>query len=79
MSCIILLLSVADTTFNFTDLTVATDHLPAAATGDALANLTVSVSVTVANTGTVAGATPVMVAYSKQTRHVIRNLRDMGE
>ena len=46
--------------------------------GDALENLTIGVSVTVSNTGDVAGSTPVIVAYSKQTHGVVRNLRDLA-
>ena len=46
--------------------------------GDALENLTLTVKVTVANTGQRAGSVPVMVAYSKQTRGVVRNLRDLA-
>ena len=47
-----------------------TSHLPPSASGDQLQNLTINVKVTATNTGAVAGSTPVMVAYSKQTHGV---------
>ena len=49
----------------------------AAVNGDALANSTVSVKITATNTGTVAGDTAIMAVYTKQTRGVVRNLRDL--
>jgi hypothetical protein len=52
------------TSFNFSALSVDTTGLPTdGAHGDTLENLTVTVKVTVSNTGSCAGSTPVMVAY----------------
>jgi beta-glucosidase len=67
------------TSFNFSNLGVeGIDALPASANGDALENLTVVVKVTATNTGTVGGSVPVMAVYTKQTRGVVRNLRDLA-
>ena len=55
-----------------------TSGLPPNAHGDALENLTVKVKVTVTNVGQRAGSVPVMVVYSKLTRGVVRNLRDLA-
>jgi beta-glucosidase len=67
------------TTFNFSSLSVDTGAIPAGPiNGDALENLTITVKVTATNTGAVAGAVPVMAVYTKQTRGVVRNLRDLA-
>ena len=64
------------TSFAFSDPTVTLDDSSTAITnGTSLANRTVTVSVTVKNTGPAAGATPVIVSYAKETRRVVRYLR----
>ena len=70
MAGLLALKGLSYTAFNFSALSVDTSHLPPSASGDQLQNLTINVKVTATNTGAVAGSTPVMAAYSKQTHGV---------
>lgn len=63
------------TSFAFSAPTVVMDNPAAIANGTSLANRTLTVTVSVQNTGTVDGSTPVIVSYSKETRLVVRYLR----
>lgn len=68
------------TTFNFSGLVADTSAVPQAFSGRGtdLAKMNIDISVTVTNTGDRSGATVVFVLYSKQTRSVVRNLRDLA-
>lgn len=63
-------------TFGFAHARVDTSNIPAEGlNGTGLANITLSVKVTVTNTGKAPGATPVIVTFGKLTRGVVRYVR----
>ena len=70
------------TSFNFTVPQVSPASLgptsPDMVNGTGLVNASTTVSVTVINTGSTAGSTPVFVSFSKQTRGVVRYLREVA-
>ena len=66
------------TSFNFSDVKVDTTSLPPTASGDVLEHLTLTMTVTVTNTRMRSGSTAVMAVYTKRTRGVVRNLRDLA-
>lgn len=64
------------TSFGFADAAVDAAAVPAeGVNGTALANVTVTVTVKVSNTGKMSGATPVIVTFGKLTRGVVRYIR----
>ena len=64
------------TTFTFEHASVDSSSIPAEGmNGTGLANITLSVKVTVTNTGKRQGATPVIVTFGKLTRGVVRYIR----
>ena len=63
------------TNFSFSSAAVSRPPDVDLRNGTGLAKAVATVTVTVHNTGSFAGATPVMVSYSKQTRLVVRYMR----
>jgi hypothetical protein len=63
--------------FTYAGLTVDTTGLPTSTSGLGLANLTLALSINVTNQGQRAGATAVLATYTKSTRGVVRNLKEL--
>lgn len=67
-----------DTSFAFDGLAASADHLPASASGRALESLTLNLTLTLTNNGTRSGAVVAMATYTKLTRGVVRNMKDLA-